>query len=63
MWSMTGRPCNPGSDFKRLWQVFLGNTSMPQCETPSGPRTAEDAKTAAAESTPIKPEANTTRDR
>ena len=63
MWSMSGRPCNPGSDFKRLWQAFFHNTPMPQCDTPSGPRAAEDAKTAATDPSPTKPEAITPRDR
>lgn len=63
MWSMNGRPCNPGNDFKRLWQAFFGNTPMPQCETPPGPQAGEHAKTATADPTLTKPEANTTRDR
>ena len=36
MWSMTGRPCNPGNDLKRLWQIFLRDTPMPQCATQEG---------------------------
>ena len=63
MWSMSGRPCNPGSDFKRLWQAFFGNTPMPQCETPSDRRAVEEAKTAAADSPPAESEANATRSR
>jgi hypothetical protein len=31
MWVMTGRPCNPNSDLKRLWQVLLPGTAFPQC--------------------------------
>jgi hypothetical protein len=31
MWVMMGRPCNPNSDLKRLWQVLLPDTVFPQC--------------------------------
>jgi hypothetical protein len=31
MWVMTGRPCNPNGDLKRLWQVLLPGTAFPQC--------------------------------
>ena len=31
MSSMSGRPCNPGSDLRQLWQALLGNTPFPQC--------------------------------
>jgi hypothetical protein len=31
MWAMSGRPCNPGSDLRQLWQMLLGNTPFPQC--------------------------------
>jgi hypothetical protein len=34
MWSMSGRPCNPGSDLRQLWQTLLGNTPFPQCGVP-----------------------------
>lgn len=35
MWSMSGRPCNPGSDLRQLWQALLGkNTPFPQCGVP-----------------------------
>lgn len=35
MWSMSGRPCNPGSDLRQLWQALLGkNTPFPQCGMP-----------------------------
>ena len=35
MWSMSGRPCNPGSDLRQLWQTLLGkNTPFPQCGAP-----------------------------
>jgi hypothetical protein len=32
---MMGRPCNPNSDLKRLWQFLLPNTPFPQCGTPA----------------------------
>jgi len=31
---MSGRPCNPDSDIKRLWQLLLGGTPFPQCGMP-----------------------------
>ncbi|MGA8615816.1 MAG: hypothetical protein WB760_29865 [Xanthobacteraceae bacterium] len=31
---MAGRPCNPGSDLKRLWQTLLPGTPFPQCGVP-----------------------------
>jgi hypothetical protein len=32
---MSGRPCNPGSDLRQLWQALLGkNTPFPQCGVP-----------------------------
>jgi hypothetical protein len=35
MWAMSGRPCNPGSDLRQLWQILLGkNTPFPQCGAP-----------------------------
>ena len=34
MCSMSGRPCNPGSDLRQLWQALLGNTPFPQCGVP-----------------------------
>jgi hypothetical protein len=37
---MSGRPCNPDSDFKRLWQVLLRGTPFPQCNVPHGPESA-----------------------
>jgi len=42
MWSMSGRPCNPGSDLRQLWQALLGkNTPFPQCGTPEQPDTSQ----------------------
>jgi hypothetical protein len=32
---MAGRPCNPNSDLKRLWQFLLPGTQFPQCGTPA----------------------------
>jgi hypothetical protein len=28
---MVGRPCNPDSDLKRLWQFLLPDAPFPQC--------------------------------
>jgi hypothetical protein len=36
MWVMMGRPCNPNSDLKRLWQVLLPGTAFPQCGDAEG---------------------------
>jgi hypothetical protein len=44
MWAMSGRPCNPDSDFKRLWQVLLPNTPLPQCGTPNEPEIAAEVE-------------------
>jgi hypothetical protein len=64
MWSMSGRLCNPGSDFKRLWQIFLRDAPMPRCEMPSDPQAAENAKApATADPASTEPAANTTHDR
>ena len=42
MWSMSGRPCNPGSDLRQLWQALLGkNTPFPQCGVPERPDTSQ----------------------
>jgi hypothetical protein len=30
---MAGRPCNPNSDLKRLWQLLLPLAPFPQCGT------------------------------
>ena len=48
MWSMSGRPCNPGSDLRALWRTLLGNTPMPQCGVPE-PQDAEQATVDAAD--------------
>jgi hypothetical protein len=40
---MSGRPCNPDSDFKRLWQVLLRGTPFPQCRVPQEPESAAAA--------------------
>jgi len=44
MWSMSGRPCNPGNDLKGLWRAFLGNTPMPECPAPADAQRAGDPK-------------------
>ncbi len=63
MWSMSGRPCNPGNDFKGLWQVFLRDMPMPQCPTPADPQAAEAPDVAKPDPAPAKPDANDMRDR
>jgi hypothetical protein len=60
MWAMAGRPCNPNSDFKRLWQVFLRNAPLPQCEAPSDLESAEDSEAATVDPTAAKPATNGT---
>jgi hypothetical protein len=40
IWAMAGRPCNPDSDLKRLWQTLLPGTPFPQCGARSEPGTA-----------------------
>jgi len=34
---MTGRPCKPDADFKRLWQRLLPGTPFPACGMPDEP--------------------------
>jgi hypothetical protein len=41
MSSMSGRPCNPGSDLRALWQTLLGDTPFPQCGVPDKAHSAE----------------------
>jgi hypothetical protein len=37
---MVGRPCNPNSDLKRLWQFLLADAPFPQCGSPAETGTA-----------------------
>jgi len=41
---MTGRPCKPSADVKRIWQLLLPDTPFPACGTQAkadaGERTA-----------------------
>jgi hypothetical protein len=46
MWSMSGRPCNPGSDLRALWQTLLGDMALPQCGTPDQAHSSQDRVTA-----------------
>jgi hypothetical protein len=62
MWAMSGRPCNPGSDFKGLWQVFLRDIPMPQCPARSDLQTADD-KAALPEPALAEPTTNSAHDR
>lgn len=32
IWPMTGRPCKPDDDFKRLWKTLMPGVAMPACE-------------------------------
>jgi len=41
MWAMSGRPCNPDGDLKRLWQVLMPGTAFPQCGHAEDPQIAE----------------------
>jgi hypothetical protein len=43
MWSMNGRPCNPGSDLRALWQTLLGDIPFPQCGLPDQVESPQDA--------------------
>jgi len=63
MWSMSGRPCNPGSDFRGLWQVFLRDMPMPQCPAPAEPGPDTDVQAADVEAVAAKPPANSSRNR
>jgi hypothetical protein len=45
---MAGRPCNPNSDLKRLWQTLLPDTPFPQCGVPAD--SAEEIQSAEAAS-------------
>jgi hypothetical protein len=62
MWSMSGRPCNPGNDLQRLWQIFLRDTPMPQCGAPPVQPT-ENSTAVIANPATAEPAANPTRDR
>jgi hypothetical protein len=47
---MAGRPCNPDSDLKRLWQALLPGTPFPQCGV------ARDTQGAAPDSKAAQPQ-------
>jgi hypothetical protein len=38
---MTGRPCRPDADFKRLWRLLLPGTPFPACGVPEESNTSE----------------------
>jgi hypothetical protein len=48
MWSMSGRPCNPGSDLRGLWQTLLGDMPFPQCGAPDQADAPQDRVSAAS---------------
>lgn len=54
MWSMSGRPCNPGNDLKRLWQFFLRDTPMPQCAAQQEREEAGSVESAGSPTTEVK---------
>jgi hypothetical protein len=55
MWSMSGRPCNPGSDLRALWQTLLGDIAFPQCGTPDQADSSQDRVTAPFGESPLEP--------
>jgi hypothetical protein len=55
MWSMSGRPCNPDSDLKRLWRAFLPGTPFPQCGTPADTASSASENSAPAPGAPATP--------
>jgi hypothetical protein len=52
MWSMSGRPCNPGSDLRQLWQTLLRGTPFPQCGEPEPQDTPQPSSDDAPEGEP-----------
>jgi hypothetical protein len=52
IWFMTGRPCNPNSDLKRLWQLLLPGTPFPRCGTPAETGAASHAQAPLAQKQP-----------
>jgi hypothetical protein len=42
MGAMTGRPCKPDADLKKLWQLLLPGTSFPACGVPEKSAAAAD---------------------
>lgn len=56
MGSMSGRPCNPGSDLRGLWQVLLGDIPFPQCGTPDQADRAHDGIAEPRTEPPLEPD-------
>jgi hypothetical protein len=38
---MTGRPCRPDADLKRMWRLLLPGTAFPACGVPDEADTSE----------------------
>jgi hypothetical protein len=60
---MTGRPCNPNSDLKRIWQFLLPGTQFPQCGTPAETSAAGHAEALLVQKQPAGAAAPTDADR
>jgi hypothetical protein len=55
MWSMSGRPCNPGSDLRGLWRTLLGDIPFPQCGVTDQADSAQDRIAAESTEPPLEP--------
>jgi hypothetical protein len=55
MWSMSGRPCNPGSDLRALWQTLLGDIPFPQCGVQDQADSSQDRISAGRTEAPLEP--------
>jgi hypothetical protein len=56
MWSMSGRPCNPGTDLRALWQTLLGGIPLPQCGVPDQADSSQDRVTGLLGEPPLEPD-------
>jgi hypothetical protein len=59
---MAGRPCNPNSDLKRLWQTLLPGTPFPQCGVPPDLVETESQSAEVVNSAPAEAAAKVARD-
>jgi hypothetical protein len=55
---MSGRPCNPGSDLRALWQVLLGDTPFPGCGVPDQADSPQARLTAPRTEPSLEPQAS-----